>query len=142
MSVASCKFCDFKDSDVIKLDHHLVTKHRSELKLTADVSCRKLVQIPVVACRKFFPFGRPRLEKFYLGSFMKISPKFTPRKLFSGMKIRKLKIGRGCQFCLAASRDSRLEPEDILRAHEMVNKCVQVSLPNPLITRTSSVLLV
>ena len=93
MSFASCKFCNFTDSDVTYLDHHLIMKHTSELKIAGTGFCRKLVQIPVVACKKFHLFGRPRFEKFYLGSFIKICPKFPSGKIFSGLKIRKLKAG-------------------------------------------------
>ena len=128
MSAFKCHVCEYEDSDIVYLDHHIVTQHRELFNLQLQ-DLEKIVKIPKVTCRNFEPFKIFRTEKFYLGSFVDAFQK-VPTKKYKNVFIHKIKVKRGCTFCSKARRDSRLQHKDIIRAHEMVYKCLQVKSKN------------
>lgn len=123
MSVFKCHVCDYEDSEIVYLDHHIITQHKELLNLQLQ-GLEKIFKIPTVTCRNFSPFNVFRAEKYYLGSFINIFPK-VPTKKYQNIVVNKIKVKRGCRFCLKARKDPRLQPKDIVRAHEMVYKCIQ-----------------
>ena len=110
-SLLKCNFCNYTSNDVKYVDHHLITKHPETLKISENVH-KRVLKIPIVQCNKFSPFGK--IEKFYLASIVK-RPTAPPTLKYRSLNVTKIKINQGCQFCIKASRDWRLEVEDIIR---------------------------